>query len=253
MIKPTPTKQIPVPGRHRDVMTGYYGSSRRGPMRLVTSGVESRLIRRSSLPDIPRRVRARRFSFAAVAALPLLLLSAGCASSEFRKAPARADKARPAAVVVFAAPPRSTVWLYQGVDDGTGWTCEGAGESVHVSSEGGFVVAKLPARTGKEKYAIGEIAIANGGDRRLRPGANAKVPTFNAVPGKVTLVGGVKVLDVGEGLSLLPDPSVSRARAAQVLARKDRRVSASVAKGKVGKMSVGKMSWVAMPDSCARR
>src|SRR6185503_227548 len=171
--------------------------------------------------------------------LPLLLLAAGCGTTDFRKAPpARAAKAGPAAVVVFAAPPRSTVWLYQGVDDGDGWTCEGAaGETVQVASESGFVVAKLPARTGKEKYAIGEIALADGSDRRLRPGASAKVPVFNAVPGKVTVVGGVKVLAVGEGLSLLPDPSVTRARAARHLARKDRRMSASIAKGKVGKMS----------------
>ena len=49
------------------------------------------------------------------------------------------------------------------------------------------------------------------------------MPVFNAVPGKVTLVGGVKVLDVGEGVSLLPDPSVSRARAARFLASKNRR------------------------------
>jgi len=182
--------------------------------------------------------------------LPLLSLAAGCASSDIRKvAPARADKGRSTAVVVFAAPPRSKVWLYQGVDDGTGWTCEGeAGQTVQVASEGGFVVAKLPARTGKEKYAIGEIAIADGSDRRLRPGANTKVPVFNAVPGKVTLVGGVKVLDVGEGLSLLPDPSATRARAARTLARKDRRMSGAVAKAKVGRMN-----WVAMPDSCARR
>lgn len=152
-------------------------------------------------------------------------------------------------MVVFAAPPRAKVWLYQGVDDGTGWTCEGAaGESFEVSSEGGFVVATLPARTGKEKYAIGEIAIADGSDRRLRPGATTKVPVFNAAPGKVTLVGGVKVLDVGEGLSLLPDPSVTRARAVRVLGRVDRRMSASVAKGRVATMT-----WVAMPDSCARR
>jgi hypothetical protein len=182
------------------------------------------------------------------AVLPLLLLAAGCATSDFRNGGARGDRSRPSAVVVFAAPPRSTVWLYQGVDEGAGWMCEGAGEAVQVASEGGFVVARLPARTGKEKYAIGEIAIADGSDRRLRPGASAKVPTFNAVPGKVTLVGGVKVLDVGEGLSLLPDPSVTRARAVRVLARKDRRMSASVAKG-----GVARMSWVAMPDSCARR
>ena len=182
--------------------------------------------------------------------LPLLALAAGCATANHKKpAAARADKTRPAAVVVFAAPAHSKVWLYEGVDDGVGWTCEGA-QTVEVSSEGGFVVAKLPARTGNEKYAIGEIAIADGSERRLRPGANAKVPTFNAVPGKVTLVGGVKVLDVGEGLSLLPDPSVTRARAARVLARKDRRISSLLAKGKVGK--VEKMSWVAMPDSCAR-
>ena len=123
--------------------------------------------------------------------------------------------------MVFAAPPRSTLWLYQGVDDGVGWTCDGAaGQTVQVSSEAGFVMAKLPARTGKEKYAIGEIEMADGSDRHLRSGANAKVPVFNAVPGKVTLVGGVKVLDVGEGLSLLPDPSVTRARAVRFLARK---------------------------------
>jgi len=181
--------------------------------------------------------------------LPLLALGAGCATNARKPAAAHASKARPAAVVVFAAPAHSKVWLYEGVDDGVGWTCEGA-QTVEVSSEGGFVVAKLPARTGNEKYAIGEIAIADGSERRLRPGANAKVPTFNAVPGKVTLVGGVKVLDVGEGLSLLPDPSVTRARAARVLARKDRRISSLLAKGKVGK--VEKMSWVAMPDSCAR-
>jgi len=196
-------------------------------------------------------VRARRFFSVAVAptALPLLALATGCGRADFQKArPARADKLRSEAVVVFAAPPRSKVWLYQGVDDGLGWTCEGAaGQTVQVASDAGFVVARLPARTGKEKYAIGEIAIADGSDRRLRPGASAKVPVFNAVPGKVTVVGGVKVLEVGQGLSLLPDPSATRERAARVLARKDPRMSASVAKGKVGKMS-----WVAMPDSCAR-
>ncbi len=182
--------------------------------------------------------------------LPVLALAAGCATTDLQKAArARADRARTEAVVVFAAPPRSTLWLYQGVDDGVGWTCDGeAGQTVQVSSEGGFVVARLAPRMGKEKYAIGEIAVADGADRHLRPGANAKVPVFNAVAGKVTLVGGVKVLDVGEGLSLLPDPSVTRARAARYLARKDRRMSASVANG-----NMSRMSWVAMPDSCARR
>jgi len=175
-----------------------------------------------------------------------VLFVAGCATGGVRKQSATRDRAE--AIVVFAAPPRAKVWLYQGVDDGTGWTCEGTGETVQVASEGGFVVAKLPPRMGKEKYAIGEIAVGGGSERRLRPGPNAKVPVFNAVPGKVTVVGGVKVLDVGEGLSLLPDPSATRARAARVLAHKDRRMSASVAKG-----NVAKMSWVAMPDSCARR
>jgi len=197
-------------------------------------------------------VRRHRFSLAVAfgpVVPPLLALATGCAASTFHKSPAHADRGRPMAVVVFAAPPRAKLWLYQGVDDGAGWTCEGAaGETVQVASEGGFVVAKLPARTGKEKYAIGEIAMADGSDRRLQPGANTKVPTFNAVPGKVTLVGGVKVLDVGEGLSLLPDPSVTRLRAARVVARKDRKMSASLAKGKVARMS-----WVAMPDSCERR
>ena len=103
----------------------------------------------------------------------------------------------------------------------------------------------------RETYAIGDITMADGSERHLRSGPNAKVPVFNAVPGKVTLVGGVKVLAVGEGVSLLPDPSVTRARAARFVAGKNRRehhrenrTSARVANGK--------MSWVAMPDICAR-
>jgi hypothetical protein len=183
----------------------------------------------------------------AAVVLPLVALAAGCATTDVqKKAGARADRSRRDAVVVFAAPPRSKVWLTQGVDDGAGWTCEGeAGQSVLVASDRGFVVARLPARTGKEKYAIGDIEISGGTDRRLRAGAGAKVPAFNAPPGKVTVVGGVKVLDVGEGLSLLPDPTATRGRATRYLARKDRRMSRSIANGK--------MSWVAMPDSCSRR
>jgi hypothetical protein len=221
---------------------------------LKSGAIESPLDSSRAVAKYSARVRARRFFPVAglgPAALPLLALALGCATSGTKRAaPVHADRGRAVATVVFAAPPRSTVWLYQGVDDGAGWTCEGAGEMVQVASEGGFVVAKLPARTGKEKYAIGEITIADGPDRRLRSGANAKVPVFNAVPGKVTHVGGVKVLDVGEGLSLLPDPSATRARAARVLARKDRRLAATLAKGKTVKAE--KMSWVAMPDSCAR-
>ena len=184
----------------------------------------------------------------------VLALAAGCATTNVHSpARARAGGARRPAVVLFAAPPGSTLWLYQGIDDGAGWTCDGeAGQPVQVSSETGFVMAKLPARTGKETYAIGAIETAAGSDRHLRSGPNARVPVFNAVPGKVTLVGGVKVLDVGEGVSLLPDPSVTRARATRFLASKNRRekhrenrTSAAVANGK--------MSWVAMPDGCERR
>ncbi len=188
----------------------------------------------------------------------ILALTAGCATTDVQKtARVRAGGARRPAVVLFAAPPRSTLWLYQGVDDGAGWTCDGgAGQPVQVTSEAGFVMAKLPARTGKETYAIGAIELADGSERHLRSGPNAKVPVFNAVPGKVTLVGGVKILDVGEGVSLLPDPSVSRARAARFLAGKNRHENRREKRRENGRMSAsvanGKMSWVAMPDSCAR-
>jgi hypothetical protein len=185
----------------------------------------------------------------------ILALTSGCATTDIQKAArARAGGARRPAVVVFAAPPRSTLWLYQGVDDGAGWTCDGAaGQPVQVTSEAGFVMAKLPARTGKETYAIGAIEMAGGSDHHLRTGPNTKVPVFNAVPGKVTLVGGVKVLDVGEGVSLLPDPSVTRARAARFLAGKNRGERRRETGGMSGPVANGKMSWVAMPDGCARR
>ena len=191
----------------------------------------------------------------------VLALAAGCATTNVQnpgRARAGGGGGRRDAVVLFAAPPGSTLWLYQGVDDGAGWTCDGAaGQPVQVTSETGMVMAKLPARTGRETYAIGAIEMAGGSDRHLRSGPNAKVPVFNAVPGKVTLVGGVKVLDVGEGVSLLPDPSVTRARAARFLAGKNRREKRRANGRANGRMSAsvanGKMSWVAMPDSCERR
>jgi hypothetical protein len=185
----------------------------------------------------------------------VLALAAGCATTNVQNTGrARAGGTRRDAVVLFAAPPRSTLWLYQGVDDGAGWTCDGAaGQPLQVTSEAGFVMAKLPARTGKETYAIGAIEMADGPDRPLRSGPNAKVPVFNAVPGKVTLVGGVKVLAVGEGVSLLPDPSVTRARAARFLAGRNRRENRRANGRTSASVANGKMSWVAMPDSCARR
>jgi len=74
----------------------------------------------------------------------VLALAAGCATTNAQN-PVRTragGAARRQAVVIFAAPPRSTLWLYQGVDDGAGWTCDGAaGQPVQVTAEAGFVMA----------------------------------------------------------------------------------------------------------------
>jgi hypothetical protein len=170
--------------------------------------------------------------------------ASGCAATNLDKN-AGFNRKSDEAVVILAAPERSTLWLYAGIDDGVNRTCGGFFKpAARLSPEGGFVVAKLPARTGDQIYAIAEMAPGPEANHGLRPTTNVKVPVFSAEAGQITFVGGVSLLGVGRSLDLVPNPSVTTERAARYLAKSYPRVSGPVVKGK--------MDWVYLTSDCSR-
>jgi len=105
----------------------------------------------------------------------------------------RFDGNSPDAMIVLGWSSPGSVWFYPGFDDGINWHCiAGTANARRFQPEGGFIVARLPARTGKVTYGIGVVSSA-GNVQVQGPLANAPVWVFNAEPGKVSYLGGFRV------------------------------------------------------------
>jgi hypothetical protein len=119
---------------------------------------------------------AFRIGAAALGCAAIACVASGCAATNLEKS-AAFNKASREAVVIVAAPEHSTLWLYEGVDDGVNRTCGAFFKpAARLFPEGGFAVAKLPPRTGDQMYAIAEMAPGPEASRGLRPAPNVKSP-----------------------------------------------------------------------------
>jgi hypothetical protein len=130
----------------------------------------------------------------------------------------RFDRTSADAIVVFGFHGKFDVWLSAGIDDGVNWACgTGRPRIWRIRPENGFIVARLPPRTGKNKYAIRQI-----GDPMIAvygPTANAPVWVFNAEPGKVTYVGAVRVVWSGHLPAVVEDSEVTAEEADEFVTR----------------------------------
>jgi hypothetical protein len=139
----------------------------------------------------------------------------------------------PDAVVVFGFSARLNVWIYKGVDDGVNLHCNQAPADVRrARPEEGFIVMRLPARTGKEKYAIGAV----GTDMNIESypvHANSHVWVFNAEPGKVTYLGALRVAWSDGEPSILADGSVKASDADDFVTRTFSNIPSHVVSGRM--------------------
>jgi hypothetical protein len=146
---------------------------------------------------------------------------------------ARFDSASPDAMVVFGFSARLNVWLFPGIDDGVSWRCaSGRANARRIRPDDGFIVARLPAKTGKEKYGIGAL----GSDMNLEvrgPRANQGVWVFNAEPGKVTYLGAYRVAWSDGYPEIVEDRSVKQSDADDYLTRTFPNVPVHVAPGRM--------------------
>jgi hypothetical protein len=157
----------------------------------------------------------------------------------------RFDRTSADAIVVFGFREKADVWLAGGIDDGVNWACGtgegGSGQQIwHLRSENGFVVARLPPRTGKYKYAIRWIG--DGVISRYRTLANGPVWVFNAEPGKVSYVGAVRIVWTEGTPAIVEDNAVTEKDADEFVTRTFPNVPEHVVSRP--------MSWIYMGMNC---
>jgi len=139
----------------------------------------------------------------------------GCATSTTTDHGTRFDGKSPDAMVVLGFSARLPVWIAPGVDDGMNWhPCGGETYAYRIRPEEGFVVARLPAMRGKQKYGI--TAIGNLLDAY---GPSGAVSVFNAEPGKVTYLGALRVVWSGSGGVVMEDPAIKESDADDFVTR----------------------------------
>lgn len=117
------------------------------------------------------------------------------------------DPAKSEAIVVVAVRPDAALTFLPGRDDGTTWTDDGSVAGMTVAAGDGFVVLKLGPRTEHQNYGLGHVLFGSGRTFISRDGA--QIPVFHAVPGRVTFVGGLEFVVVGNNISVEPDRGVT--------------------------------------------
>lgn len=151
----------------------------------------------------------------------------------------RFDSKSTDAMVVFGFSSKRSVWLAPGVDDGVSWHCIRPSKITRIEPDGGFIVARLPARIGKETYAI----VATSSDHNVEvqgPVANESVWVFTAEPGKVSYLGGLRLGPWSDrGPSILADETYKQSEADDFLTQTFPNVPIHVTTGRMDAAYMG--------------
>jgi hypothetical protein len=92
-------------------------------------------------------------------------------------------------IIVMGVSPRNQIQVFEGEREDGKWRRKLLNAELAVYPQGGYIVARLPARTGKENYGIGGVVAEGPGGGLLVPCLGSRVPTFEAPGGKVVYVG----------------------------------------------------------------
>lgn len=101
------------------------------------------------------------------------------------------------AIVVLGVSPRYRVHIFKGERLGDKWNRDQIMTTLNVFPEDGYIVAKLPARTGASNYGVGGILPEGIGGRLFIPCQGRRTLTFDAPGGKVVYVGDIKFVEAG--------------------------------------------------------
>jgi hypothetical protein len=92
-------------------------------------------------------------------------------------------------IIVMGVPAPVQVQIFEGQRESGKWNRKLLMSELSVYPQGGYIVARLPARAGKENYGIGALMASGPGGGLIEPCRGTHVPVFDAPRGKVVYVG----------------------------------------------------------------
>jgi hypothetical protein len=106
------------------------------------------------------------------------------------------------AIIVLKVEPVARVSMVPGTIDRTGWKMSPGVSSYGAWAEDGTIIIKVKPRIGKETYGVTVVTPDDGRYARYHATRGISVPTFHAVAGQVTFVGGIRI-EPSEGADAL--------------------------------------------------
>lgn len=97
------------------------------------------------------------------------------------------------AIIVLKVEPAARVSMVPGTVDRTGWKMSPGVSSYGAWAEDGTIIIKVKPRIGKETYGITVVTPDDGRYARYHATRGVWLPTFHAVAGQVTFVGGIRI------------------------------------------------------------
>jgi hypothetical protein len=92
-------------------------------------------------------------------------------------------------IIVMGVSSQTQIQVFEGERENGKWRRKLLNAELAVYPQDGYIVARLPARTGKENYGIGAVLAEGPGGGLVTPCRGAHTPTFDAPGGKVVYVG----------------------------------------------------------------
>jgi hypothetical protein len=113
-------------------------------------------------------------------------------------------------IIVMGVWPRNQIQVFEGEREDGKWRRKLLNAELAVYPQSGYIVARLPARTGNKSYGIGGVLGDSAAGGLLVPCRGSLVPTFDAPVGKVVYVGDFWL---GSGRRFQTSSNITAARA----------------------------------------
>jgi hypothetical protein len=152
-----------------------------------------------------------KFRLSSTAALAVIL--SGCISFSGLDPKSDYSDVGDEAIIVLGVSPRYRVHISKGDRVADKWNRDQIMTKLNVFPEDGYVVAKLPARSGTSNYGVAGILPEGIGGKLFMPCQGKRTLTFDAPRGKVVYVGEIKFVEDGSNFHYEVSSNFEAARA----------------------------------------
>lgn len=151
--------------------------------------------------------------FRMLAAVAMATMLSGCVTFSGLDPKSNYAEVGNGSIIVMGVSPAYRVHIFEGERVGDKWKRDIIATKLNVYPVDGYIVARVPARTGAENYGIGGILPDGIGGKLFIPCIGRKSLTFDAPAGKVVYIGDVTLAATGRGIGYNATSDIEAARA----------------------------------------